>query len=224
MADARSEILARIRSALADVPTSERPADVSVAREYRRADERPHDELVTLFAERVSDYRARVQRVSGEGLGEAIAEACAEQGLRRVALPVGLPDAWLVPGPPERWLPAGGRLIRDDGLSAAELDDIDGAVTGCAAAIAETGTIVLDGGPLSGRRALTLVPDHHICVVSAGQIHGQIPETVVALAPAVIERRAPITLVSGPSATSDIELERVEGVHGPRHLTVLIAE
>jgi L-lactate dehydrogenase complex protein LldG len=114
--------------------------------------------------------------------------------------------------------------VRDDGLSAAELDDIDGAVTGCAAAIAETGTIVLDGGALSGRRALTLVPDHHICVVHADQIHGQIAEALSAVAGTVTEQQAPITLVSGPSATSDIELERVEGVHGPRHLTVLIVE
>ena len=109
-------------------------------------------------------------------------------------------------------------------LTAAQLDAADAVLTGCATAIAETGTLVLDAGPGQGRRALTLVPDHHICVVSAGQIHGQISEAVASLAPAVTERRAPITLVSGPSATSDIELERVEGVHGPRHLTVLIAE
>jgi L-lactate dehydrogenase complex protein LldG len=126
--------------------------------------------------------------------------------------------------PPERWLPAGGRLIREDGLSAAELDGVDGAITGCAAAIGETSTIVLDGGALSGRRALTLVPDHHICIVRAEQIAGEIAEALEAVAASVTERHAPITLVSGPSASSDIELERVEGVHGPRHLTVLITE
>jgi L-lactate dehydrogenase complex protein LldG len=215
MADARGEILARIRSALADVPASERRSDVPLTREYRRVDGRPHDELVRLFAERVGDYRAVVRLVAAASLREAITDACRQPELRRVVV---------APGVPESWLPVGPELVRDDGLSAAELDDIDGAITGCAAAIAETGTIVLDGGALSGRRALTLVPDHHICVVSAGQIHGQISEAVASLAPAVIERRAPITLVSGPSATSDIELERVEGVHGPRHLTVLIAE
>jgi L-lactate dehydrogenase complex protein LldG len=224
VADARSQILGRIRAALADVPAPERVGDVPVVRDYRRADRRPHDELVTLFAQRVSDYRARVRRVSPRELPEAIAEACARPALRRVAVPLGLPDGWLAPGPPERWLPAGGQLIRDQGLTATELDRVDGAITGCAAAIAETGTIVLDGGALSGRRALTLVPDHHICVVAAGQIHGQIAEALAAVAPAVIERRAPITLVSGPSATSDIELERVEGVHGPRNLTVLIVD
>jgi L-lactate dehydrogenase complex protein LldG len=215
VADARGEILGRIRSSLADVPTSERPSDVPVAREYRRADDRSRDALVTLFAQRVGDYRAVVQRVSVAAVGEAIGQACAAQALRRVAVPVGLPDAWL---------PAGVEVVSDEGLSAAELDRVDGALTGCAAAIAETGTIVLDGGQLSGRRALTLVPDHHICIVAAEQIHGQIAQALAAVATAVIEQHAPITLVSGPSASSDIELERVEGVHGPRHLTVLIVQ
>jgi L-lactate dehydrogenase complex protein LldG len=213
MADARAEILGRIRAALADVPASERPGDVPVARTYRRRDDRPHDELVALFERRVGDYRARVRRVSAAGLPEAIIHACAEPALGRVAVASGLPDAWL---------PAGVEVVRDTGLSVAELDRVDGALTGCAAAIAETGTIVLDGGALSGRRALTLVPDHHICVVRAEQIHGQIGEALAAVGTAVSERRAPITLVSGPSASSDIELERVEGVHGPRNLTVLI--
>jgi L-lactate dehydrogenase complex protein LldG len=213
-ADARREILGRIRAALTDVLASERAGDVPVTRDYRRADDRPRDELVTLFGERVSDYRAVVQRVAAAALGDAITRACAGQALRTVVVPVGLPDAWL---------PAGVRLVHDEGLNAAELDRVDGAITGCAAAIAETGTIVLDGGALSGCRALTLVPDHHICVVRVEQIHGQIAEAFAAVAAAVIEQHAPITLVSGPSATSDIELERVEGVHGPRHLTVLIA-
>ena len=156
-----------------------------------------------------------MRRVSAAGLRDAITQACAEQRLRTLAVPTGLPDAWP---------PAGVKLVRDEGLSAVELDRVDGALTGCAAAIAETGTIVLDGGALSGRRALTLVPDHHICVVRAEQIAGQIAEALAAVAAAVTEQHAPITLVSGPSASSDIELERVEGVHGPRHLTVLIVD
>jgi L-lactate dehydrogenase complex protein LldG len=213
VADARTEILARIRAALVDVPASERAGEVPVARKYRRRDERPHDELVALFEQRVGDYRARVRRVPAAGLPDAITRACAEQTLQTLAVPPGLPDAWR---------PAGLEIVRDQGLGAAELDRVDGALTGCAAAIAETGTIVLDGGRLSGRRALTLVPDHHICVVTAEQIHGQIAEGLAAVAAAATEEHAPITLVSGPSATSDIELERVEGVHGPRHLTVLI--
>ena len=214
MADARAEILAAIRSALRDVPVSERAAEVPVARDYRQHDERPRAELVALFAERVREYRAHVERVESAALGQAIARLCAERGLRRLAAPDGVPDAWLA---------AELGCVRDDGsASAAQLDQLDGAITGCAAAIAETGTIVLDGGPLSGRRALSLVPDHHLCVVDAAQIHGQVPEALAAVAPQVVARRAPITLVSGPSASSDIELERVEGVHGPRNLIVLI--
>jgi L-lactate dehydrogenase complex protein LldG len=215
VSDARSQILGRIRAALVDVPASERAGDVPVAGEYRRTDERSRDELVMLFAQRASDYRADVQRVSAVALADTIAQACAEQALRSVAVPLGLPDAWL---------PGGVQRVRDEGLSAVELDHVDAALTGCAAAIAETGTIVLDGGELSGRRALTLVPDHHICVVRAEQIHGQIAEALAAVAAAVTDQHAPITLVSGPSASSDIELERVEGVHGPRNLTVLIVE
>jgi L-lactate dehydrogenase complex protein LldG len=114
------------------------------------------------------------------------------------------------------------QIIEDHGLTVAELDGINAAVTGCAKAIAETGTLVLDGQERSGRRALTLVPDHHICVVEAGQILGLVPEAMAALGDTVRGRRAPLTLVSGPSATSDIELSRVEGVHGPRHLVVII--
>jgi len=215
LSDARAQILGRIRSALADVPSSERAADVPVARDYRRSDERPRAELVTLFAQRMSDYRARVQRVSADALREAITHACSEQGLHTLAVPTGLPDAWL---------PAGVELVRDDGLRAAELDRIDGALTGCAAAIAETGTLVLDGGDRSGRRMITLVPDHHICIVESAQIAAHVPEAVAAVRDSVVERRSPITLVSGPSASSDIELSRVEGVHGPRHLLVLILE
>jgi L-lactate dehydrogenase complex protein LldG len=215
MADARDQILGRIRAALVDVPDSERAADVPVVREYRRRDERPHDELVALFARRVSDYRARVHRVAAAGLADAIRRACAERRLQTLAVAPGLPDAWL---------PSELEIVRDDVGGGAELDRVDGALTGCAAAIAETGTIVLDGGRLSGRRALTLVPDHHICVVGGDQIHGQIAQALAAVAAAVTEQRAPITLVSGPSATSDIELERVEGVHGPRNLIVLIVE
>ncbi len=109
------------------------------------------------------------------------------------------------------------------GLSAAELDEIDGALTGCAVAIAQTGTLVLDGREASGRRAITLVPDHHICLVRTEQIVGLVPEAIARVADGVRGQRIPITLVSGPSATSDIELTRVEGVHGPRHLTIMIA-
>jgi L-lactate dehydrogenase complex protein LldG len=212
---ARDEILGRIRAALRDVPAGESASDVPVARDYRHTDDRPRSELIELLCERINDYQADVRRVAPAGLAEAVQEACADMGLSRLAVP---------PGLPEQWRPANVEVVEDHGFSAAELDGFDGAITGCAGAIAETGTLVLDGQALSGRRLLTLVPDHHICVVTAEQVVGQVPEAIAALGPAVGERGVPVTLVSGPSASSDIELERVEGVHGPRHLMVLVVD
>jgi L-lactate dehydrogenase complex protein LldG len=211
---AREEILGRVRAALGDVPAGERAHDVVVARDYRHSGDRSREQLVAHLAERVADYAAEVRCVPAAGLADAVTAACAQRGLRRVAVPPGLPAGWR---------PRDIELVQDEGLSAAELDRIDGAVTGCAAAIAETGTLVLDASPICGRRALTLVPDHHICIVLAGQVVELVPEAIAAVAPAVRDGRRPITLVSGPSASSDIELERVEGVHGPRDLLVLIA-
>lgn len=214
MSGARDEILSRIRAALDDVPAPETATDVAVARDYRQAGERSREQLVEHLAERIADYAAEVRRVTAAELGDAVTAACAERGLRRIAIPPGLPAGWR---------PRDVEVIEDVELSAAELDRVDGAVTGCAAAIAETGTLVLDASPICGRRALTLVPDHHICIVLAGQVVELVPEAIAAVAPAVRDGRRPITLVSGPSASSDIELSRVEGVHGPRDLLVLIA-
>jgi L-lactate dehydrogenase complex protein LldG len=211
---AREEILGRIRAALGDVPTAETPNDVAVARAYRRSGARTRAQLVEHLAERVADYAAEVRLVAAGELAGAVTAACAGMGLGHVVVPPALPAGWR---------PSDVQLTEDAGLSAHELDAVDGAVTGCAVAIAETGTIVLDGSPVCGRRLLTLVPDHHICVVLAGQIVELVPEAIAAVAPAVRDGRRPITLVSGPSASSDIELSRVEGVHGPRHLLVLIA-
>ena len=214
MSAAREEVLARIRAGLPDVPAGERPEDVVVPRTYRRTSQASGAELVEQFAAMVGEYRAEVRRVAPAELGRELAGECDRLGLRRVVVP---------PALPVEWRPDGVELLEDHGLSAAELDEIDGALTGCAAAIAQTGTLVLDGRGASGRRAITLVPDHHICVVRAEQIVGLVPEAFARVADAVRGERAPITLVSGPSATSDIELIRVEGVHGPRHLTVMIA-
>jgi L-lactate dehydrogenase complex protein LldG len=212
MSDARTEILGRVRAALGEG----RAPDVAFQRTYRRADPRPRSELVALLCERVNDYAAQALRIAGDGeVAAAVAAACSAWGVGRLAVAPELPAAWR---------PAGPELVEDHGLTARELDEIGGALTGCAAAIAETGTLVLDGRGACGRRALTLVPDHHICVVRADQIYGGVPEGLAAVADAVAAHRAPITLISGPSATSDIELERVEGVHGPRHLVVLIVE
>lgn len=207
---ARDEILGRIGGALRDVPADERPEDVEVPRAYRR--EEPV-EPIERFVERVSDYNATVRRVRPEDIGATVAARCREHGAARLAVPDDLPESWA---------PEGVVLVRDGELDAAELDGVDGALTGCALAIAETGTIVLDSGPRQGRRALTLVPDYHICVVEERQIVGGVPEAMARIAAMLRGPRRPVTFVSGPSATSDIELSRVEGVHGPRTLEVLL--
>jgi L-lactate dehydrogenase complex protein LldG len=169
--------------------------------------------VVATFCERAAEYRATVRRVAPEGLEPAVLEACHEHDVRRLAVPPGAPHH----------LPGLELIVDDPPISARALDQVDGVLTGCALAIAETGTIVLDGGAKSGRRALTLVPDFHVCLVEAATIHASVPDAIAALASAVAEGR-PLTLVSGPSATSDIELERVEGVHGPRTLVILVLE
>jgi iron-sulfur cluster protein len=206
--DARTTILGRIRSALADDR-----ATVEVPRDYRQGSERSHAEIVDLFAERVGEYRASVHRSNADEVGDVIVRLCREREARRIVVPEGLPEAWRPPGV---------GLVRDDNLGAHELDSLDGALTGCALAIAETGVIVLDGGPGQGRRAITLVPDYHLCVVSEDQVVDLVTEAVERLEPAVRAGR-PLTFVAGSSATSDIELERVEGVHGPRTLHVVVA-
>lgn len=199
---ARDEILARIRAV-------DRLPPVSIERRYRRSGSLARAELVELFADRVADYRAEVRHVSADGVADAVAAACGSRGAVRIAIPTELPAAWRA---------SNVDLVEDHGLSARELDALDGVITGCTTAIAETGTIILSCGEAEGRRALSLVPDLHICVVGADQIVELVPEGL-----AVLDPRRPLTLISGPSATSDIELSRVEGVHGPRTLVVLVA-
>jgi L-lactate dehydrogenase complex protein LldG len=197
---AREDILARVRAALRDVPAAEalEPAGYEPPPP-------PSGNAVARFAERVSDYRATVREA--DDVAATIAQVCAEHEARRLGIPAALP-----------WRPHGVELVEDHGLSAGELDELDGALTGCALAIAETGTIILDGGERSGRRALTLVPDLHVCVVERSQVVATVSDAIRALDGG----RGPFTFVSGPSATSDIELDRVEGVHGPRRLEVLL--
>jgi L-lactate dehydrogenase complex protein LldG len=204
--NARDEMLARIRVALADRPLAPPPERV-----YRRSGALGRDEVIDRFVERVRDYRATV--VVTADPRQAAADAFAGAGARRVGVAADL-DASL--------RPAGLELVEDELLAPRLLDRLDGALTTCAAGCAETGTIALDGGPGQGRRALSLVPDLHVCVIRADAIVASVPELVAALAPSAREGR-PIVLVSGPSATSDIELTRVEGVHGPRRLVVVVA-
>jgi L-lactate dehydrogenase complex protein LldG len=209
MSDARGEILERIATAV-----GVRSADQPAARGYRRAGTLDDEKRVELFCRRVGEYRAEVHRVGDADLPASISSVCISRGARRLVVPPGIPAAWRG---------ADVELVDDRNFSAAELDAMDGALTGCTAAIAETGTIVLTAGPHEGRRAITLVPDLHVCVVREQQIVELLPEALATIAGAGLDRR-PITFISGPSATSDIELSRVEGVHGPRTLVVLVVK
>jgi L-lactate dehydrogenase complex protein LldG len=200
--EARDEILARTRAAIREST----PPD-PVARAYRTTGVLDEPGRIALLAERLVDYRARVEHTTETALRDLLVEIA---GGGRIGVPRGLP---------EKLRPA--NSVEDDGLSAHELDALDGVVTGCTVAIAETGTLVLAGGEMEGRRALTLVPDVHICVVRTDQIVETVPEAFAAL---LGREHRPLTFVSGPSATSDIELERVEGVHGPRTLIVVIVK
>jgi L-lactate dehydrogenase complex protein LldG len=204
--DARAEILGRVRHSLRDRPTV---APIpGLARPRRRV---PRAELVELFAERVSDYRATVLRAPEADLATVIAAAVSGWGSGQIVVPDGFPAAWLAENA-ATW-------VRDrPPLTHRQLDALDGVVTLCAVGIAETGTVVLNGRAGQGRRALSLVPDRHLCIVRAEQVVADVPDAIERLNPTL-----PLTWISGPSATSDIELQRVEGVHGPRTLVVVIA-
>ncbi|MFD1656766.1 lactate utilization protein C [Streptomyces caeni] len=210
--NSRELILNRVRRALADAPKDGTPYEQAVSRDYlRRHEERSAEDTVDLLAENLVDYRAVVHRTTAAELPCVIMRLLAERGSRSVLVPPGLPPEWMSAAGPTR--------VHDRAASTPhDLDKVESVVTGCAVAIAETGTIVLDGGPDQGRRRITLVPDHHICVVRVpGQVVTSVPEALGRLAPT-----RPLTWISGPSATSDIELDRVEGVHGPRTLEVVL--
>jgi L-lactate dehydrogenase complex protein LldG len=199
---ARDQILARIRTALGAAA-----GPVDVPRDYRSGGTHPagHPLLVDLLAERLIDYRAHVHRTGDAGVAETVAGIL---GGSRVVVPPALPPAWI---------PATTQAIPDEGLSNAELEAADAVLTAASVAVAETGTVVLDGSPDQGRRVISLLPDVHVCVLRAAQIVETVPEALARLTP-----DRPQTWISGPSATSDIELNRVEGVHGPRTLHVVI--
>ncbi|MFZ4153353.1 LutC/YkgG family protein [Streptomyces pseudogriseolus] len=205
----RERILGRVRRALADVPRGE---DAPVERDYlREHGERTVEETVELLAENLADYRAVVHRTDTGSLPGVVAGLLAARGASTVLVPPGLDEGWLAAAEVTR-------VPDEAGSTPHELDAVDSVVTACAVAVAETGTIVLDGSPDQGRRRISLIPNHHICVV-------RVPDQVVASVPHALERldpARPLTWISGPSATSDIELDRVEGVHGPRTLEVVL--
>ncbi|MFG2057219.1 lactate utilization protein C [Micromonospora sp. NPDC048930] len=204
----REEVLARIRAALAAAP----PAVPAPGPPPRRTGDRPpgHPELVELLRRRLVDYRAEVHQVAGAEIAETVAGILAAAGARTVVVPAGLPTEWR-PGTVE--------VVVDEDLPAARLAGLDAVLTAAAVAVAETGTIVLDAGADQGRRAISLLPDLHVCVVRPDQVVAGVPDALDRLTP-----DRPLTWISGPSATSDIELNRVEGVHGPRRLHVVLTD
>ena len=203
---AKEVMLARIRASIANAPE---PPEVPYT--IRERDERDQAAIMEDFIERLLDYNAMVTHTDTVGLPQAIMDACSQHTITRLVVPADLPATWI---------PEGVTVLRDESpLSLGELDTASGVLTGCALAIAQTGTIILDGRKNQGRRALSLVPDRHLCVVRTEQVVGLVPEAIADLAQRATR---PMTLISGPSATSDIELRRVEGVHGPRTLHVFL--
>jgi L-lactate dehydrogenase complex protein LldG len=201
---ARDEILAKVRAAIG-APGTTAPGAATIPREYRTA---TGDDLTTFF-ERLAHYEATRRQVDEADLDEEVRTTLRNRNVTRLVTPAGIPDAWIRDVEP----------LRDDPpLDAHDLDASDGVITTCALAIAQTGTIVLDGGPGMGRRALTLLPDYHLCIVKHDQIVSSVPEAIKHVA----DPTRPLTLISGPSATVDIEMVRVRGVHGPRRLEVIV--
>jgi L-lactate dehydrogenase complex protein LldG len=199
--NARDEVLARVRAAIAPATA---PAP-EVPREYRTRS----DDGIDTFIDRLRHYQAQTHTVAASELDTTVRTILADRGVRRLVAPDGVPEVWLEQVEALRDSPA---------LDAHTLDQADGVITTCAIAIAQSGTIVLDGGPGMGRRILSLVPDYYLCVVHAEQVVGSLPEAISKLDPT-----RPLTFISGPSATVDIEMVRVRGVHGPRRLEVIVA-
>ncbi len=212
----REIMLERIQTALRDVPEGEQSDELFVKRSYRYRETVSDEERIERFIERVTDYKAVVHRVQEHELPSAIAACCAARSLHRLVVPTDIPSAWL---------PEGIEILSDTKalLTYDQLDGSDGVLTSCAVGIAQTGTIVLDGGKMQGRRVLTLLPDYALCLIWEEQIVSLVPEAIQQLEESG-RTQQPLTFISGPSATSDIELSRVEGVHGPRTLEVLVVK
>jgi L-lactate dehydrogenase complex protein LldG len=208
----REEILRRIRAATDGASTEEvaRARWNAVPRQYKREGVLPREQVLELLEDRLRDYDATVNRCGRRDVARSVARMLQERGKRRLVVPSGLT--------PE-WLPADFEFVVDSGFTATELDRFDGVLTGATVAIAETGTVVLQNVPGQGRRAVTLVPDYHLCLVLVEDVVETVPEAMDRLR---TTSRLATTFVSGPSATADIEMTRIKGVHGPRHLDVIL--
>jgi L-lactate dehydrogenase complex protein LldG len=213
--NAREEVLARIAAAHRAAPPPDLPYD-RLQRDYRTESELDAAALAERLVDRLLDYKALVRRCTSAELPATIAAALDERGVASVVVPAGLPDSWRAAVPNGVAVRVDGHAPQDQ-VSVADLDRLDGVVPGCSVAVAETGTLVLDGGPGQGRRVISLIPDYHLCVVQPEQVVADVPQAVRRL-----DLTRPTTMISGPSATSDIELNRVEGVHGPRTLEVIL--
>jgi len=211
MSSSRDAMLQRIRQAVASgTRIHQHPVESAV---YELHDSLDVPQRLAQFAHRVEEYKAWVGQCDSQSVASIIDQRIVFHGFRSLVVPTDFAP---------NWRPRVISLIEDNQLTAAQIASTDGVISTCALGIAQTGTIVLDGGIGQGRRMMTLLPDYHCCVVPASLIVGTVPEAFARLADEVRQRRAPMTFISGPSATSDIELNRVEGVHGPRTLEVII--
>jgi L-lactate dehydrogenase complex protein LldG len=211
---AREVVLGRIRVAVGGASSAEvvRAGWDGIRRGYQRSARRERGEVIDLFEDRLRDYDAQVVRVSRGEVASAAAKMLAGRGVRRLVVPAGLRGDLMVDGY---------EFLVDEGLAAAELNAVDGVVTECTLGIAETGTIVLQTKPGQGRRAISLVPDYHLCLVETRDVVETVPEAMDKLAATA---GLATTFISGPSATADIEMTRIKGVHGPRFLDVILVE
>ena len=212
MTTSRDEVLGRIRHAI-ESPVATREQDyTAISRLYRQAGGLDDEARLALFQSRLEDYGGGCVRCAHDQVPYTIGQVLTSRARRRLVIPQGVPSAWL---------PGGFDWVRDEGLSYGELDAIDGAVTGCTSAISQTGSIVLCHGATEGRRVITLIPDYHLCVVFAQQVVATVSDSL--RHPRVVAS-ALITTISGPSATADIEMTRIKGVHGPRTLDVVLVD
>lgn len=211
MTVAREEILGKVRRHTASHLSNQAAEYAAIRREYRSVGTLGKDQTVRLFEDRLRDYEATVYRSSSERIADTIAAALAGRGKKTLIIPENLPA---------EWLPKGFDFVHETSVTYRDLNASDGVITACAAAIAGTGTILIEHSAQRGRRSLTLIPDYHLCIVLADQIVETVPEGLRRIE----HSRSPITTISGPSATSDIEMTRIKGVHGPRFLDVVVVQ